>query len=58
MHLKHSNDVLATTSFETIAATWVNCTIMPAVRKGYYGRGWAFYSYLVHNAAQVCGCAG
>jgi type 1 glutamine amidotransferase len=52
MHVDPSNDVLATTTFETTSAPWVNGTIMPAVWKRRFGAGRVFYSSLGHNAAQ------
>jgi type 1 glutamine amidotransferase len=53
MHVDPSNEVLATTTFETIAAPWVNGTVMPVVWKRKYGEGRVFYSSLGHNAKQL-----
>ena len=52
MHVDPSNEVLATTTFETKSAPWVNGTIMPVVWKRMYGAGRVFYSSLGHNAKQ------
>jgi type 1 glutamine amidotransferase len=52
MHVDPSNEVLATTTFETVSAPWVNGTIMPVVWKRKYGAGKVFYSSLGHNAKQ------
>jgi hypothetical protein len=52
MHVDPSNEVLATTTFETVSAPWVNGTIMPVVWKRKYGAGKVFYSSLGHNARQ------
>jgi type 1 glutamine amidotransferase len=52
MHVDPSNEVLATTTFETVSAPWVNGTIMPVVWKRMYGAGKVFYSSLGHNAKQ------
>jgi type 1 glutamine amidotransferase len=52
MHVDPSNEVLATTTFETTSAPWVNGTIMPAVWKRRFGAGRVFYSSLGHNARQ------
>jgi type 1 glutamine amidotransferase len=52
MHVDPSNDVLATTVFQTTSTPWVNGTIMPVVWKRLYGTGKVFYSSLGHNAKQ------
>ena len=52
MHVDPNNEVLATTTFETVSAPWVNGTIMPVVWKRKYGAGKVFYSSLGHNAKQ------
>jgi type 1 glutamine amidotransferase len=52
MHVDPSNEVLATTIFETVSAPWVNGTVMPVVWKRKYGAGKVFYSSLGHNAKQ------
>jgi type 1 glutamine amidotransferase len=53
MHVDPSNEVLATTTFATTSAPWVNGTVMPVVWKRKHGAGRVFYSSLGHNAAQV-----
>lgn len=52
MHVDPSNEVLATTTFQSATAPWVNGTVMPAVWKRRYGAGRVFYSSLGHNAKQ------
>ncbi len=48
MHVDPSNKVLATTTFETESAPWVNGTVMPVVWKRRWGEGKVFYSSLGH----------
>lgn len=50
MHTDPSNEVLATTTFETDRAPWVNGCIMPVVWKRMWGAGRVFYSSLGHKA--------
>jgi type 1 glutamine amidotransferase len=50
MHVDPSNEVLATTTFNTDIAPWVNDTIMPVVWKRRWGEGRVFYSSLGHVA--------
>lgn len=50
MHVDPSNEVLATTTFETQSAPWVNGTVMPVVWKRSFGAGKVFYSSLGHVA--------
>ena len=50
MHVDPSNEVLATTTFQTASAPWVNGTVMPVVWKRKYGAGRVFYSSLGHGA--------
>ena len=52
MHVDPSNEVLATTTFESAEAPWINGTVMPVVWKRRFGQGRVFYSSLGHNAAQ------
>jgi type 1 glutamine amidotransferase len=52
MHVDPSNEVLATTTFATAEAPWVNGAVMPVVWKRRFGAGRVFYSSLGHNAAQ------
>ena len=50
MHVDPGNDVLATTTFNSPAAPWVNGTVMPVVWKRMWGAGRVFYSSLGHVA--------
>lgn len=50
MHVDPSNEVLATTTFETDIAPWVNGCLMPVVWKRMWGKGRVFYSSLGHQA--------
>jgi hypothetical protein len=50
MHVDPSNEVLATTTFQTDVAPWVNGTVMPVVWKRMWGEGRVFYSSLGHKA--------
>jgi type 1 glutamine amidotransferase len=49
MHVDPSNEVLATTTFQTKSAPWVNGTVMPVVWKRRYGRGRVFYQSIGHS---------
>jgi hypothetical protein len=49
MHVDPSNEVLATTTFETKSAPWVNGTVMPVVWKRRYGAGRVFYQSMGHG---------
>jgi uncharacterized protein len=51
MHVDPSNEVLATTTFQTESAPWVNGTVMPVVWKRKFGGGRVFYSSLGHVAS-------
>jgi hypothetical protein len=51
MHVDPSNEVLATTTFNTDIAPWVNGTVMPVVWKRMWGKGRVFYSSLGHVAS-------
>ncbi|MGQ9556047.1 MAG: ThuA domain-containing protein [Anaerolineae bacterium] len=51
MHVDPSNKVLATTTFNSPAAPWINGTVMPVVWKRMWGKGRVFYSSLGHVAA-------
>lgn len=44
------NHVLATTTFESTTAPWVNGTVMPTIWRKYHGAGRVFYSALGHQA--------
>jgi len=49
MHVDPSNEVLATTVFQTTSAPWVNGTVMPVVWKRRYGQGRVFYQSIGHS---------
>jgi len=49
MHIDPSNEVLATTTFETKEAPQINGTVIPVVWKRRWGTGKVFYSSLGHN---------
>lgn len=51
MHVDPSNKVLATTTFNSPVAPWINGTVMPVVWKRMWGQGRVFYSSLGHVAA-------
>lgn len=51
MHVDPSNEVLATTTFHSESAPWVNEIVMPVVWKRMWGRGRVFYSSLGHCPA-------
>jgi type 1 glutamine amidotransferase len=51
MHVDPGNHVLATTTFETESAPWVNGTVMPVIWKRRFGRGRVFYSSIGHTLA-------
>ncbi len=50
MHVDPSNRVLATTTFQSPAAPWINGAVMPVVWKRTWGSGRVFYSSLGHVA--------
>jgi type 1 glutamine amidotransferase len=50
MHVDPSNEVLATTTFNTEVTPWVNGCVMPVVWKRMWGQGRVFYSSLGHVA--------
>lgn len=50
MHVDPSNEVLATTTFNTEIAPWVNGCVMPVVWKRMWGNGRVFYASLGHKA--------
>jgi type 1 glutamine amidotransferase len=52
MHVDPSNEVLATTIFETKSAPWVNGTVMPVAWKRTYGAGRVFYQSMGHGAKE------
>ncbi|HEX4141015.1 MAG TPA: ThuA domain-containing protein [Candidatus Methylacidiphilales bacterium] len=49
MHVDPSNEVLATTTFDTKSAPWVNGTVMPVVWKRKFGAGRVFYQSIGHG---------
>jgi type 1 glutamine amidotransferase len=49
MHVDPGNEVLATTTFQTEIAPWVNGTVMPVVWKRRWGQGRVFYCSLGHK---------
>jgi len=52
LHVDPSNEVLATTTFQTTSAPWVNGTVMPVVWKRRYGQGRVFYSAIGHGTQE------
>lgn len=48
MHVDPSNEVLATTTFQTTAAPWVNGCVMPVIWKRMWGKGRVFYFSVGH----------
>jgi len=53
MHVDPSNEVLATTTFQTTSAPWVNGTIMPVIWKRKYGQGRVFYHSIGHSTQEL-----
>jgi type 1 glutamine amidotransferase len=51
MHVDPAVEVLATTTFRTMSAPWVNGVVMPAVWKKRWGEGRVFYSSIGHHLA-------
>jgi type 1 glutamine amidotransferase len=49
MHVDPNNEVLATTTFQTEIAPWVNGTVMPVVWKRMWGQGRVSYCSLGHR---------
>lgn len=49
MHVDPSNEVLATTVFQTESTPWINGTMMPVAWKRTYGDARVFYSSLGHT---------
>ena len=52
MHVDPSNEVLATTTFSSEHADWIEGVVMPVVWKRHHGQGRVFYSSLGHVAAE------
>lgn len=46
LHVDPGNEVLATTTFNTVSAPWVNGTVIPVVWKRMWGQGRVFYCSL------------
>jgi uncharacterized protein len=53
LHVDPSNEVLATTTFQTASAPWVNGTVMPVVWKRKYGQGRVFYHSIGHSTQEL-----
>jgi hypothetical protein len=51
LHVDPGNEVLATTTFQTESAPWVNGTVMPVAWKRRYGAGKVFYFSVGHVLA-------
>jgi type 1 glutamine amidotransferase len=49
LHVDPANEVLATTTFETQSASWVNGCVMPVVWKRRWAQGKVFYCSLGHE---------
>jgi type 1 glutamine amidotransferase len=49
MHVDPSNEVLATTTFQTKDTAWIDGTVMPVVWKRHYGAGRVFYQSIGHG---------
>ncbi len=52
MHVDPSNDVLATTTFQSASAPWINGTVMPVVWKRLHGKGRVFYQSIGHGTRE------
>jgi type 1 glutamine amidotransferase len=50
LHVDPSNEVLATTTFDSLKCPWIKGTVMPVVWKRVWDRGRVFYSSLGHVA--------
>jgi type 1 glutamine amidotransferase len=53
MHVDPSNEVLATTTFQTTSAPWVNGNVMPVAWKRNYGEGRVFYQSIGHSVKEL-----
>ena len=53
LHTDPSNEVLATTTFQTKDAPWVNGTVMPVVWKRKFGQGRVFYQSIGHGIKEL-----
>jgi type 1 glutamine amidotransferase len=52
MHVDPSNEVLATTNFESRSAPWINGAVMPVAWKRKHGQGRVFYSAIGHSTVE------
>jgi len=52
LHVDPAITVLATTTFETASAPWINGTVMPVAWTRRYGKGRVFYQALGHGIAE------
>ena len=52
MHVDPSNEVIATTTFQSASAPWINGTVMPVAWKRRYGTGRVFYFSVGHGATE------
>jgi type 1 glutamine amidotransferase len=52
MHVDPSNEVLASTTFETTSTPWINGTVMPVAWKRTYGQGRVFYQSVGHSTKE------
>lgn len=55
MHVDPSNEVLATTTFQTKSAPWVNGVVMPVAWKRRFGEGRVFFISVGHSPADFDG---
>lgn len=53
MHVDPANEVLATTTFETTSAPWINGTVMPVAWKRKHGQGRIFYHSIGHSVKDL-----
>jgi len=53
MHVDPSNEVLATTTFQSASAPWVNGTMMPVAWKRKHGAGRVFYHSIGHSVKEL-----
>jgi type 1 glutamine amidotransferase len=53
MHIDPANVVLATTTFATAEAPWVNGTVMPVVWTRKFGQGRVFYQSIGHSLQEL-----
>ncbi len=53
MHVDPSNEVLATTTFQSASAPWINGTEMPVAWKRKYGEGRVFYHSIGHSTKEL-----